>query len=164
MYYEEVFRELNKRGVKYIVVGGIALNLLGVPRATADLDVLAELSKANLENIIKAMADLHYKPRLPVEPQSLLEPDKRKYWIEEKNLKAFTFYNETEPYKEVDILLRPPLGFDEIIERVTTVTAIGIPIPVISRSDFITLKESAGRKQDAADIEALRKLENNTLD
>lgn len=82
MYYEEVFRELNKRGVKYIVVGGIALNLLGVPRATADLDLLAELSKANLENIIKVMADLHYKPRLQVEPRSLLESDKRKYWIE----------------------------------------------------------------------------------
>jgi hypothetical protein len=45
MLYEKVSRKLNNEGVSYIVVGGIALNLHGVPRATADLDLVVEIKK-----------------------------------------------------------------------------------------------------------------------
>ncbi len=41
---ERVFRALNGRGVRY-VAGGIALNLHGVPRATADLDIAVALDE-----------------------------------------------------------------------------------------------------------------------
>lgn len=40
MFYNDVFGILNKYKVKYVVIGGTAVNLHGVPRFTADLDLM----------------------------------------------------------------------------------------------------------------------------
>jgi hypothetical protein len=40
MYYEDVFKKLDEKGIRYLVVGGVALVLHGVIRLTADLDLL----------------------------------------------------------------------------------------------------------------------------
>ena len=42
--FEKVFRELNKTRVKYLVVGGVAVNLYGYLRFTGDLDLLLLLN------------------------------------------------------------------------------------------------------------------------
>jgi predicted nucleotidyltransferase len=39
---------LQKKDVKYVIVGGIAVNLLGVPRFTADLDLIVALKQKNM--------------------------------------------------------------------------------------------------------------------
>ena len=44
---QAVFRCLHAHDVKYIVIGGIAAALHGVPRATFDLDVLIEATTEN---------------------------------------------------------------------------------------------------------------------
>jgi len=51
MYYDEVIRALNKNKVKYAVAGGVAVVLYGYTRLTLDLDLIAELSEKNLEEI-----------------------------------------------------------------------------------------------------------------
>lgn len=45
--YLDVFKCLNRRKVKYVVIGGVAAVVHGVPRTTFDLDLLIE---ATLEN------------------------------------------------------------------------------------------------------------------
>ena len=40
--YQAVFRSLNSHDVRYVVIGGIAAVLHGVPRATFDLDLLID--------------------------------------------------------------------------------------------------------------------------
>jgi hypothetical protein len=40
--YLDVFKSLNRRKVKYVVIGGVAAVVHGVPRATFDLDLLIE--------------------------------------------------------------------------------------------------------------------------
>lgn len=47
--FEKVFRELNRTKVKYLVVGGVAVNLYGYLRFTGDLDVLLLLEEKNLK-------------------------------------------------------------------------------------------------------------------
>ena len=42
-----VFASFQKHMVKYVVIGGIAAILHGVPRATFDLDILIEASLDN---------------------------------------------------------------------------------------------------------------------
>ena len=39
---QDVFRSFQEHDVKYVVIGGIASILYGVPRATFDLDILIE--------------------------------------------------------------------------------------------------------------------------
>ena len=43
----DVFASFQKQKVKYLVIGGIAAVLHGVPRATFDLDILIEASPEN---------------------------------------------------------------------------------------------------------------------
>jgi predicted nucleotidyltransferase len=158
MYYEEVFRALNNRGVRYVVVGGIALNLHGVPRATADLDIAVALDRKNLEKIVEAMIELGFKPRIPVGLQEFANPLNLEKWKREKNMKVFTFWNPNKPYEEVDILISNPIKFEELEKTREMVKAKGIEIPIISIDYLIKLKEFAGRKQDESDIEALKKI------
>lgn len=43
MLYLELFRKLDDAGVRYLVVGGIAVNLHGVNRLTHDIDLMLAL-------------------------------------------------------------------------------------------------------------------------
>ena len=64
MYCEEVFRALEKNGVKYVVVGGVALILHGIVRFTADLDLMIQMEEDNIEKFISTMDELGYKPNI----------------------------------------------------------------------------------------------------
>ena len=44
MYYESVFRSFHHERVNYLIAGGMAVNLYGVPRFTKDLDILIDPS------------------------------------------------------------------------------------------------------------------------
>jgi hypothetical protein len=49
---------LNRRGAKYVIIGGIAMLQQGFTRATEDIDLLVQRSKENLEKVIAAIAEL----------------------------------------------------------------------------------------------------------
>ena len=53
IFYSEVLKEFQKQKVKYLIVGGIAMNLLGAMRATSDLDILVEMSNEDLKKIVR---------------------------------------------------------------------------------------------------------------
>lgn len=54
---KDVFASFQKHEVRYIVIGGIAAVLYGVPRATFDLDVLIEPTPENAQRLIDALLD-----------------------------------------------------------------------------------------------------------
>jgi tRNA nucleotidyltransferase/poly(A) polymerase len=91
MFYEKVFRALNKAGVRYLVAGGIAVNLHGIPRMTQDLDIIVELTPANVRKLVKVLTLLGYRCKLPVNPELISDPAIRHQWINEKNMKVFNF-------------------------------------------------------------------------
>ncbi len=157
MYYEEVFRELNRQRVKYLVVGGIALVLHGVVRLTADLDLMLEMSSANLTRFLAVMKTLNYKPKLPIKPEQFLSDKERTTWTEEKNLQVFSFVH-IRGYQLIDVLLDVPLDYKISAQKKETIRAKGVSVPLICRDDLIKLKNAAGRPQDLADIEALKQL------
>jgi len=48
----DVFASFQKHEVKYVVIGGIAAVLHGVPRATFDLDILIEAKPDNAQRFL----------------------------------------------------------------------------------------------------------------
>ena len=52
----DVFESLNDHEVRYLVIGGIAAVLHGVPRATFDLDVLIDATPENARRLLEALA------------------------------------------------------------------------------------------------------------
>jgi len=87
------------------------VNLHGVPRATADLDLLLRMENSNLNLFLKAMRRLGFRPEIPVRLEEVtLENLSR--WRKEKNLKALSFKNPRVPYEEVNVVLDHPLDFE----------------------------------------------------
>jgi hypothetical protein len=157
MYYFEVLEALYKGRVRYLIVGGLAVNLYGVPRVTQDIDLIISTSKTNILKVISILKNLGYVPRLPVSPEDLADSDKVKDWIENRNLKAFSFCHKKDSYKEIDIVLVHPLDFEESFKNRTVKRVRDIEIYLASIDDIIKTKEFSGRAQDISDIEMLKK-------
>lgn len=157
MYYFEVLEALYRKKVQYLIVGGLAVNLYGVPRVTQDIDLVISTSRLNIHKLLSVLKNLGYIPRLPVDPNQLTEPDKVKDWVRNKNLKAFSFYHEKDIFRVVDIVLVHPLDFVQSFKNKTTKKVKDVKIYLASIDDLIKTKEKSGRAQDLSDIEMLRK-------
>ena len=158
MYYFEILEGLYKSKVRYLIVGGLSVNLYGVPRVTQDIDIVIAMDRENVLKITSLLKELGYVPRLPVSPDDLANPDKVKDWIENKNLKAFSFYHKNENYKVIDIVLVHPLNFEKSFKNRTVKRAKDIDIYLASIDDVVKMKEFSGRPQDLSDIEMLNKV------
>lgn len=158
MFYEEVFRKLNQKGVRYAVTGGIALVLHGVVRLTADLDLIVELSPENLRRFLDALQELGFQPRVPVGWEEILNPQKRQLWIKEKNMVVMSFYHPQNWLYQIDFFIQEPIPFEEIEKEIKWIEAKDLKIPVVSKELLKRLKKWAGRPQDLKDIEALEAL------
>ncbi len=157
MYYEEVLRALNLKKVAYVVVGGIAVSLHGVPKSTADLDLMIALNNQNLRKITGILDDLGYRPRIPMKIEDITIENLAK-WRKDKRMRVLSFWNPRRPYEEIDILSQNPIEFEEIKAKSKTVGAGGLKIPIASISHLILLKKISNRDQDKADISALEKI------
>jgi hypothetical protein len=52
---KDVFASFQRHNVRYIVIGGIAAVLYGVPRATFDLDILIDANPDNARKLLDAL-------------------------------------------------------------------------------------------------------------
>ena len=157
MIYEEVLKDFQKQKVKYILVGGIAVNLLGSMRSTADLDILVEMTNENLEKIVKILKKKGYRVKQPVDPMKIAEEKTREDWIKNKHMKAFNFYKEND-LKEVDIIIDSPVSFNQAIKTAKNLKVGAKMFPVISIDNLVKMKKITGRLKDKLDIAELKKI------
>ncbi|MEQ8276738.1 MAG: hypothetical protein RMA76_26910 [Deltaproteobacteria bacterium] len=158
-FYQDVLEALSRAKVRFVIVGGVAVNLQGVPRFTADLDVAVALDAENLRIVAMAMDELGLVARLPGSLDLLADPDTVRSWIDERNLKAYTFQDSNNPLRQVDLLLDMPLTLEELEHDADVITAGGVVARVASIESLIRMKSGTGRAQDASDVEALRRIQ-----
>lgn len=151
-----MFAKLQEKKVRYLVVGGLAVNLHGIPRMTADVDIAIAFDSANVAALLEALAELDYKPRAPIQAEKLADSEQRHRWQKEKNMRSFTFINRVNPLEELDVLLRPPFDFERAYKRREVFKAGEIEISVAAIDDLVAAKSDTGRKQDESDIKALK--------
>lgn len=160
MLYEKVFKELHKQKVQYLVIGGIAVNLHGLARPTADLDLMISFSELNVDKFLEVVNRLGFKPRLPVKVEELKDESKRLKWIKEKGMKVFTLYNPKMLAEQVDVMVQPDLDFKQAYKNKELYSLGNVKIKVGSIKDLIKMKQIAGRVRDLRDIEGLKEIEN----
>jgi len=156
-FYEEVLREFQRKKVKYVIVGGIAFNLLGGMRQTLDLDILVDMEDENLLKIIRILRNKGYYVEQPVNPEDFANSRVRKDWIKNKHMKAFNFYKSGKSYEEVDIIIKSPINFKEASKNAKIVNVEELDLPVISIDNLIKMKQATGRIHDIDDIKNLQK-------
>ncbi len=159
LFYHDVLSGLSEAGVRFVIVGGVALNLQGVPRFTSDLDLAVALDGPSLAAAARVLLRLGLRTRLPVRDEELGQPEVVRGWIAERNLKALSFVDPREPLREVDVLLDAPVPFEEIEATADRMEAGGLSLRVASVDVLIRMKSGTGRAQDASDVDALRRLQ-----
>ena len=159
MFYQRLFATLARHDVRYLLVGGLAVNIHGIPRMTMDVDVIIALDPENVDHFIAAVAALGLRPVLPVTMAELADPAKRREWVEQRNRVAFALRAQEAGVPTVDVMLGIELQFEVAYRRRVVRDLDGVAIDVAAIADLIAMKGQSGREQDRYDIEHLRKLE-----
>ncbi len=137
---QDVFSSLQKHEVKYLVIGGIAAVLHGVPRATFDLDILIEATLENAQNLLGAFEEARLGTATLITPEELLKHE-------------ITIFRDR---VRIDVQTSTPgLVFSEAWQRRETMSYQNHPFFVVSRKDLIASKRAAGRERDLEDIRLL---------
>lgn len=144
--FKELLSALNAHKVKYLVVGGQAVIVHAQPRATKDLDILIQPAPKNGEAVFRALVEFG-APLGKLTAADFVEKG--------------SFFTMGVPPVAIDILPEiAGITFErawksrtiEVVDPDTGLTAL-----FISRDDLITAKLAAGRPQDLADVDAIRK-------
>jgi hypothetical protein len=160
---EAIVRALNEAGVRYLIVGGMAVVAHGYLRFTADLDLILDLREDNLRRAVAALASQGYRPRAPVPLEDFTDAQKRAQWVREKRLTVFSLDSASHPRTEVDLFVEAPLDFDQAYaESVSMELASGLSATFVSYDGLLRLKNQAGRPQDLEDVARLKALREGT--
>lgn len=158
--YLGIITTFNKEGIKYIIVGGLAVNLYGIPRMTYDLDLLLDLEDENLTKFLNLLKKWGFKPKIPVDIMDFANKEKRDDWIKNKNMKAFNLINPDWAMSEIDVIINTPLNYEVGIKNVNYIQLGNISVPTISIDDLMKMKQVTDRQQDKADIRYLLEIKN----
>ena len=137
-----VCRLLNAAGVRYVVVGGFALALHGVVRATKDVDILIEPTLANARHALQALGGLTSGIARQLDPSDVIT-------------KPLTIIGDD---LRVDLLtLAWSVRYADAAPHLRTAEIDGVQIPFADLDTLIRSKQT-GRLQDQADVETLERL------
>ncbi len=128
-----VFSSFQKKEVKYIVIGGIASVLHGVPRATFDLDILIEATPANAEKLLDALVDAGLGTASLTSVEELLAHE-------------ITILND---FVRIDVQTSTPgIDFSEVWAKREEMEYQGQLFYILSKEDYIKSKKASGREGD----------------
>lgn len=161
MFYLDLFRRLEEGGVRYLVVGGIAVNLHGVNRLTHDIDLMLALDTGNLRRFVAVAKKYSFRPVLPVQVEDLADAEKVRDWVENRHMLAFGLRPQNPVDPTVDILVNPPVEFEAAYARRVVVEVTGQEIAIAAIPDIIAMKTGTGRAKDQSDILMLKRIERN---
>jgi predicted nucleotidyltransferase len=153
--FESIFECLNEAGVRYVVVGGVAVVLRGVDRITADVDLVVDLTQANSLAAIEALLAAGFRAKIPVDPRGFADPDIRRSWITDKGMQVMSFWDPSAERPDVDLFVDYPLDFESLYTGSDDVALQRTHCRIASTEHLIRMKQAAGREKDLADIKAL---------
>jgi predicted nucleotidyltransferase len=158
MFYERVLTALSDAGVKFVVVGGVAVVLQGYLRTTQDVDLVVDLERENILKTLDVLTGLGLRPLVPVDVRDFADPAKRQDWIENRNMQVFSVRDWKDPFLSVDLFVREPVPYDDLERRADQVDVAGKKVLVAAIEDLVTMKRDAGRPVDLVDIQKLESI------
>lgn len=151
MLLYEIVDAFRASRIKYALVGGYALALHGIVRATVDVDLVLGLTLKDFRAAEEALAKLGLQSRLPIRAQDVIKM--REEYITNRNLIAWSFVDYKNPARQVDILIDRDLGDLDV----QSISVSGRKISVATLPCLLKMKEEAGRPQDLVDAENIRR-------
>ena len=151
---------LERHGVEYLLIGGVAAIGYGAVRQTEDADCVVRRDWSNLERLAAALRELH--ARLRVGGMSDEEAQRLPMQIDATMLERTgmsTWMTDAGPFDVLagleasDGRLKP---YEELLERSTTLQGRDFVIRAAGLDDIIEAKERADRPKDREGLPELR--------
>jgi hypothetical protein len=155
---ERMLAALADRGVRFILIGGMAAVLHGDVGVTVDIDVVPERSDENLERLAEALRQLGARIRTEGEPEGLLFDCSAPFF---RNLPPDSIVNMTTEAGDLDVTFCPSgtSGFSDLLRDAVEIEAADrLRIFVASLEDVIRSKQAADREKDRLALPRLRRL------
>ncbi|OJW84005.1 MAG: hypothetical protein BGO69_09785 [Bacteroidetes bacterium 46-16] len=140
-------KAFEKRNVRYLLVGGFAVNRYGYRRTTGDLDIYLKDSRENRANLVDALEDMGYGR-----------------FDELMDAPIFAGYCEVmmDQGMYADLMTDIPglekEHFDEYYAMATVDEIDGSPVRFLHYNHLIQNKLATGRPKDKLDVEELRRI------
>ena len=147
----DVVSLLEQKGVRYVLIGGLAASLRGQPRVTADIDLVIGADVARALRLMSSLATSRFEPFVPdfeeVVKRSFILPLRHRY-----------------TGVKVDMALGLS-GFEQqLIDRAEKMAIAGQSVPVATAEDLLLMKVLAGRSRDDQDIHGIIAARGATMD
>ena len=140
---KEFIASLNSANVKYLIVGGYALALHGLPRTTSDLDVFVEISAENADRLCAAIREFGFDS-VGLQPKDFLSSDQ----VVQLGVRP----------GRIDVLTSiSGVEFEHAWSNRVSVVWEGLPVSVIGKADLIANKRATGRPRDLTDVAELER-------
>lgn len=146
--FKDLLRLFARHEVRYLVVGGYAAMQYSQPRFTKDLDLWLEPTADNATRVMAAFEEFGM-PLIDVSPSDFAT-------------ESFQYMIGRAPVLFDFLTSLPELNFPECWNERTTDDQESSPIFYLSRKDLIRAKETAGRPQDLADLDDIRRAGNSS--
>ncbi len=154
----EVARLLSQAGVKFVIVGGIAIRSHGGNYITEDLDICYDRTRDNLQKLADTLAPLNPRPRGFDEQLPFIFD-----WSTLQHGTNFTFKTSM---GDVDLLgeVKGIGAYDDLVKDSIRVDLDGFATQILSIGGLIKAKEASGRPKDEPGLKVLYALLDSELD
>jgi predicted nucleotidyltransferase len=150
--FDKLLPLLVRGEIEFILIGGVAGNILGSARLTFDVDVVYERSIANLKRVADVLKP--YQPYLRGAPPGL------PFTLDVATLRNGLNFTLTTKLGDLDLLgeVVGGGGYRDLLPHTFVVEAFGVKFKCVDLPTLIKLKRAAGRPKDLESIAELQAL------
>lgn len=147
----EIWKYLSLNKVKYLTIGGFAVNIYGYGRNTGDIDIFIEDSIDNRKNLREALKQIGIGDFENINTMQFIPG-----WTDitlnfNLRLDIMTSVKGLENY-----------SFEQLLEQAYIVKINETPVYFLDYNNLIKAKKAANRPKDILDIEELEKINNKS--
>lgn len=148
-----IWKKLNENNVRYLTIGGLAVNIYGYTRNTGDIDILIDDTIENRRNLRVAFAAIGIGDFPAIETMQFVA--------------GFTDFTISYGLR-LDVMTSikglEDESFGNLLQNATIVILKEIPVYFLDYENLIKAKKATNRPKDILDIEELEKLNNKDLE
>ncbi len=147
----EIWKYFSLNKVKYLTIGGFAVNIYGYGRNTGDIDIFIEDSIENRENLREALKQLGIGDFENIKTMQFIPG-----WTDI----TLNFNLRLDIMTSVKGLENN--NFQELLEKAYVTEISGVPVYFLDYDNLIIAKKASNRPKDQLDIEELEKINKNS--
>ena len=156
---ESLVSLLDRYGVAYVLVGGLAAVAHGATRATFDIDIVPRWETHNLDALAGALRAANARLRVPGAESPVEVP------LDGSTLRHYEVSTWRTDHGDIDVVVGTPkrtrgqlASFGELAAKAHARSAFGVAILIADLDDIIESKEALNREPDRAALPELRQL------